>query len=45
MMPVPSVRARVKADCEALGALLDEMFGRVKYYEHPPFRIGSVCWG
>lgn len=45
MMPVPSVRARVKADCEALEALMNRMFKRVKYHEHPPFRIGAVCWG
>jgi hypothetical protein len=45
MMPVPSVRARVKAECDALEALMDRWLSRVKHHEHPPFRIGAVCWG
>jgi hypothetical protein len=38
-------RRSVVRELRELSKRLDASARRAQFYEHPPFRIGSVCWG
>lgn len=35
----------VARELRAMAQRLDASFRRVKFHEHPPFRVGLTCWG
>jgi hypothetical protein len=35
----------VARELRELAKMLDRVRPRSKFFEHPPFRVGAVCWG